>query len=55
MARAPFAGGAGETVVPAASDAIHLLIEYQGTACAKLYVERLPLRGQARHRRGNAA
>jgi hypothetical protein len=30
-----------ESVVPAASDAIHLLIEYQGTAYAKLYVERL--------------
>jgi hypothetical protein len=30
-----------ESVVPTASDAIHLLIEYQGTAYAKLYVERL--------------
>jgi hypothetical protein len=33
--------GLPESVVPAASDAIHLLIEYQGTAYAKLYVERL--------------
>lgn len=33
--------GLPETVVPAASDAIHLLIEYQGTGYAKLYVERL--------------
>ena len=30
-----------ESVVPVASDAIHLLIEYQGTGYAKLYVERL--------------
>jgi len=30
-----------EAVVPVASDAIHLLIEYQGTKYAKLYVERL--------------
>jgi hypothetical protein len=30
-----------EAVVPAASDAIHLLIEYQGTAYAKLYIDRL--------------
>ena len=33
--------GLPESVVPAANDAIHLLIEYQGTAYAKLYVERL--------------
>ena len=33
--------GLPESVVPTASDAIHLLIEYQGTAYAKLYVERL--------------
>src|SRR6201988_4712690 len=33
--------GLPESVVPAASDALHLLIEYQGTAYAKLYVERL--------------
>jgi hypothetical protein len=33
--------GLPETVVPVASDAIHLLIEYQGTDYAKLYVERL--------------
>ena len=33
--------GLPESVVPAASDAINLLIEYQGTAYAKLYVERL--------------
>ena len=33
--------GLPESVVPAASDAIHLLIEYQGTAYAKLYVDRL--------------
>ena len=30
-----------EVVVPVASDAIHLLIEYQGTRYARLYVERL--------------
>jgi hypothetical protein len=30
-----------EPVVPAASEAIHLLIEYQGTAYAKLYADRL--------------
>jgi hypothetical protein len=33
--------GLPEAVVPAASEAIHLLIEYQGTAYAKLYVDRL--------------
>lgn len=33
--------GLPEAVVPVASDAIHRLIEYQGTAYAKLYVERL--------------
>lgn len=33
--------GLPESVVPAASEAIHLLIEYQGTAYARLYVERL--------------
>src|SRR6201988_1106584 len=33
--------GLPESVVPGASDAIHLLIEYQGTAYARLYVERL--------------
>src|SRR5215468_8170523 len=33
--------GLPETVVPIASDAIHLLIEYQGTRYARLYVERL--------------
>jgi hypothetical protein len=33
--------GLPEAVVPAASDAIHLLIEYQGTRYAKLYVDRL--------------
>lgn len=33
--------GLPEAVVPVASDAIHLLIEYQGTRYAKLYVERL--------------
>jgi hypothetical protein len=33
--------GLPETVVPVASDAIHLLIEYQGTDYAKLYIERL--------------
>jgi uncharacterized protein DUF6537 len=33
--------GLPEAVVPVASDAIHLLIEYQGTAYAKLYVDRL--------------
>jgi Family of unknown function (DUF6537) len=33
--------GLPESVVPLASDAIHLMIEYQGTAYAKLYVDRL--------------
>lgn len=33
--------GLPESVVTVASDAIHLLIEYQGTAYAKLYVDRL--------------
>ena len=33
--------GLPESVVAGASDAIHLLIEYQGTDYAKLYVERL--------------
>src|SRR5256885_16887445 len=33
--------GLPEAVVPIASDGIHLLIEYQGTAYAKLYVDRL--------------
>src|SRR5712675_1589242 len=33
--------GLPEAVVPVASDAIHLLIEYQGTAYARLYVDRL--------------
>jgi hypothetical protein len=33
--------GLPEPAVPVASDAIHLLIEYQGTDYAKLYVERL--------------
>jgi hypothetical protein len=33
--------GLPEAVVPVASDAIHLLIDYQGTAYARLYVERL--------------
>ena len=33
--------GLPETAVPIASDAIHLLIEYQGTRYARLYVERL--------------
>ncbi len=33
--------GLPDSVVPTASDAIHLLIEYQGTAYAKLYVDRL--------------
>lgn len=33
--------GLPEAVVPVASDAIHLLIEYQGTRYAKLYVDRL--------------
>lgn len=33
--------GLPESVVPVASDAIHLLIEYQGTKYAKLYVDRL--------------
>ncbi len=33
--------GLPESVVAAASDAIHLMIEYQGTAYARLYVERL--------------
>jgi hypothetical protein len=33
--------GLPETAVPVASDAIHLLIEYQGTHYARLYVERL--------------
>ena len=33
--------GLPEAVVPVASDAIHLLIEYQGTRYARLYVERL--------------
>src|SRR5262245_46350567 len=33
--------GLPETAVPVASDAIHLLIEYQGTDYAKLYLERL--------------
>jgi hypothetical protein len=33
--------GLPETVVPIASDAIHLLIEYQGTRYARLYIERL--------------
>jgi hypothetical protein len=33
--------GLPETAVPVASEAIHLLIEYQGTDYAKLYVERL--------------
>src|SRR5882757_4968585 len=33
--------GLPEAVVPTASDGIHLLIEYQGTAYAKLYVDRL--------------
>jgi Family of unknown function (DUF6537) len=33
--------GLPEAAVPVASDAIHLLIEYQGTGYARLYVERL--------------
>jgi hypothetical protein len=33
--------GLPDTAVPVASDAIHLLIEYQGTRYARLYVERL--------------
>src|SRR5689334_14563932 len=33
--------GLPEAVVPIASDAIHLLIEYQGTRYARLYIERL--------------
>lgn len=33
--------GLPESVVPVASEAIHLLIEYQGTQYAKLYVDRL--------------
>jgi hypothetical protein len=33
--------GLPEAVVPVASDAIHLLIEYQGTRYARLYIERL--------------
>ena len=33
--------GLPDSVVPPASEAIHLLIEYQGTAYAKLYVDRL--------------
>jgi len=33
--------GLPESVAPVASDAIHLLTEYQGTAYAKLYVDRL--------------
>jgi len=33
--------GLPEAVTPVASDAIHLLIEYQGTAYAKLYIDRL--------------
>ncbi len=33
--------GLPESVVPVASDAIHLLTEYQGADYAKLYVERL--------------
>ncbi|MCP4620423.1 MAG: hypothetical protein GY844_28800 [Bradyrhizobium sp.] len=33
--------GLPEAAVPVASDAIHLLIEYQGTRYARLYVERL--------------
>jgi len=30
-----------DVVVPVASDAIHMLIEYQGTSYAQLYVDRL--------------
>jgi hypothetical protein len=33
--------GLPEAVVPAASDAIHMLVEYQGTSYAQLYVDRL--------------
>src|SRR5215475_11220553 len=33
--------GLPEAAVPVVSDAIHLLIEYQGTRYARLYVERL--------------
>jgi hypothetical protein len=33
--------GLPEAVVPIASDAIHMLIEYQGTSYAQLYVDRL--------------
>lgn len=33
--------GLPEAVVPVASDAIHMLIEYQGTSYAQLYVDRL--------------
>jgi hypothetical protein len=33
--------GLPEAVVPVASDAIHMLIEYQGTGYAQLYVDRL--------------
>jgi hypothetical protein len=33
--------GLPETVVPVASDAIHMLIDYQGTNYAQLYVDRL--------------
>jgi hypothetical protein len=33
--------GLPEAVVPTASDAIHMLIEYQGTSYAQLYVDRL--------------
>ena len=41
-APAPFLpDGLPEAVVPLASDAIHMLIEYQGTSYAQLYVDRL--------------
>jgi hypothetical protein len=33
--------GLPEAVVPAASDAVHMLIDYQGTSYAQLYVDRL--------------
>jgi hypothetical protein len=33
--------GLPEAVVPAASDAIHMLVDYQGTSYAQLYVDRL--------------
>ena len=40
--------GLPEAVTPVASDAIHLLIDYQGPSYAQLYVDRLQRFGESR-------